>query len=91
MDTAQRIKDTGEPRAQKCACVVRRRAGGKGQVGFDFLGFTIRQFPAGKTHTGKGSTGKALGFQTLIMPSKEAIKRHTLTIKERLRTFRSAS
>lgn len=63
----------------------------EGQVGFDFLGFTIRQFPAGKTHTGKGSTGKALGFQTLIMPSKEAIKRHTLTIKERLRKFRSAS
>jgi hypothetical protein len=41
-------------------------------VGFDFLGFTIRQFPAGKTHTGKGTTGKALGFQTLITPSKEA-------------------
>ena len=63
----------------------------QGQVGFDFLGFTIRQFPAGKTHTGKGTTGKALGFQTLITPSKEAIKRHTLTIKERLRKFRSAS
>jgi len=63
----------------------------QGHVGFDFLGFTIRQFPAGKTHTGKGTTGKALGFQTLITPSKEAIKRHTLTIKERLRKFRSAS
>jgi RNA-directed DNA polymerase len=63
----------------------------QGQVGFDFLGFTIRQFPAGKTHTGKGTTGKALGFQTLITPSKEAIKRHTLTIKEQLRKFRSAS
>lgn len=63
----------------------------QGQVGFDFLGFTIRQFPAGKTHTGKGTTGKALGFRTLITPSKEAIKRHTLTIKGRLRKFRSAS
>lgn len=63
----------------------------QGQVGFDFLGFTIRQFPVGKTHTGKGTTGKALGFQTLITPSKEAIRRHTLTIKERLRKFRSAS
>lgn len=30
MGTAPRIEDTGEPRAQKCACVVRRRAGGKG-------------------------------------------------------------
>ena len=63
----------------------------QGQVGFDFLGFTIRQFPMGKTHTGKGTKGKALGFKTIITPSKEAIKRHTLIIKERLRKFRSAS
>jgi RNA-directed DNA polymerase len=63
----------------------------QGHVGFDFLGFTIRQFPVGKTHTGKGTKGKALGFQTLITPSTEAIKRHTLTIKARLRKFRSAS
>src|SRR6266481_10226866 len=61
----------------------------QGQVGFDFLGFTVRQFPVGKTHTGKGTKGKVLGFKTLIKPSKEAIRRHTLTIKERLRTFRS--
>jgi len=44
----------------------------QGQVGFDFLGFTIRQFPAGKTHTGKGTKGKALGFQTLIMLRESA-------------------
>src|SRR2546423_3508224 len=30
MDATTWIEDTGEPRAQKCACVVRRRAGGKG-------------------------------------------------------------
>ena len=63
----------------------------QGQVGFDFLGFTVRQFSVGKSHTGKGTNGKALGFKTLIKPSKEAIKRHTLIIKERLRKFRSAS
>ncbi len=39
----------------------------QGQVGFDFLGFTIQQFPAGKTHTGKGTRGAALGFQTLTI------------------------
>jgi RNA-directed DNA polymerase len=27
----------------------------QGNVGFDFVGFTIRQFPVGKTHTGKNS------------------------------------
>ena len=29
MDTASRIEDTGEPRAQKCACVVRTEGRGK--------------------------------------------------------------
>src|SRR5260370_1289006 len=48
----------------------------EGQVGFNFLGFTIRQFPVGKTHTGKHKSGKLIGFKTLIKPSKEkAIKR----------------
>ena len=32
-----------------------------GNVGFDFLGYTVRQFPAGKTHTGKNPAGKPLG------------------------------
>ena len=45
----------------------------QGQVGFDFLGFTIRQFPVGQTHTGKSRMGKPLGFKTLITPSKAAM------------------
>jgi RNA-directed DNA polymerase len=60
------------------------------QVGFEFLGFVIRQFPVGKTHTGKNTNGKPLSFKTIIRPSKEAVKRHTLVIKERLRKLRSA-
>ena len=43
--------------------------------GFDFLGFEVRQYPAGKYRSGKHN-GKRLGFKTLIQPSKEAIKRH---------------
>ncbi len=46
------------------------------KTGFDFLGFTIRQYPMGKTHTGRRSNGKPLGFKTLIRPSKEAIAHH---------------
>lgn len=45
-------------------------------VGFDFLGFTIRQFHVGKTHTGKNTHGRLLGFKTFIKPSKESLKRH---------------
>jgi RNA-directed DNA polymerase len=48
----------------------------QGNVGFDFLGFTIRQYPVGKTQTGKTPQGKPLGFKTTITPSTEAIKRH---------------
>ena len=48
----------------------------EGHVGFDFLGWTFRQFPAGKHTTGKNTHGKPLGFKTIITPSKEAQKRH---------------
>jgi reverse transcriptase-like protein len=48
----------------------------QGNVGFNFLGFTIRQFPVGKTHTGRTSKGQPLGFKTLILPSKEGVQRH---------------
>jgi RNA-directed DNA polymerase len=50
----------------------------QGQVGFDFLGWTVRPFPVGKTHPGKNPRGKPLGFKTIITPSKEAVKRHTV-------------
>jgi RNA-directed DNA polymerase len=53
----------------------------QGHVGFDFLGWTIRQFPVGKTHTGKNPRGKPLGFKTIITPSKEAVKRHLAEMK----------
>ena len=48
--------------------------------GFDFLGFTVRQFPVGKSHSAKNPHGKCLGFKTLIKPSKEAVKRHTTAL-----------
>ena len=56
-----------------------------GQVGFDFLGFTIRQFRVGKTHTGTDAHGNPLGFKTLVKPGKEETKRHMRAIKQRLR------
>jgi RNA-directed DNA polymerase len=61
----------------------------EGKVGFDFLGFSVRQFPVGKTHTGKNTVGKPLGFKTIIRPSKEAIKRHILALNHRMKKMRS--
>src|SRR5260370_35407277 len=57
-----------------------------GNVGFDFLGYTVRQFPAGKTHMGKaggkGRVSTPLGFKSIIKPSNEAIRRHSLVLAE---------
>lgn len=48
----------------------------EGKVGFDFLGFTVRQFQAGKHRTGVWKKGFPLGFKTYVTPSKTGIKRH---------------
>ncbi len=62
-----------------------------GNVGFDFLGYTVRQFPVGKTHTGKNPVGKPLGYKTLIKPSKQAIKTHLQQMSQWLNKLKSAS
>ncbi|MEM8676116.1 MAG: reverse transcriptase domain-containing protein [Cyanobacteria bacterium P01_G01_bin.67] len=41
--------------------------------GFNFLGFTIRQFSVGKCQSGKKGNGQLLGFKTIIKPSEKAI------------------
>jgi RNA-directed DNA polymerase len=62
----------------------------QGNIGFNFLGFTIRQFPVGKTHTGT-SRGKPLGFKTIITPSKEGVQRHIQALREILQKSQSLS
>ncbi|MGH2506296.1 MAG: group II intron reverse transcriptase/maturase [Ktedonobacteraceae bacterium] len=62
----------------------------QGKVGFDFLGWTVRQFPVGKTHSGKVNH-HLLGFKTIIKPSKEAEKRHRAELGEIIRKSRNVS
>jgi len=54
----------------------------EGNVGFDFLGFNIRQYKVGKCHYGKtgGWNSRILDFITNIIPSKEALKKHTAKV-----------
>ncbi len=53
-----------------------------GKAGFDFLGYHIQQFPAGKHRSHKHpNTQQPVGFKTLITPSKDACKKHQLDIK----------
>jgi RNA-directed DNA polymerase len=60
-----------------------------GQVGFDFLGFTIRQWPAGKTHTARRTNGEPLGFRTQITVSRGAINRHLEHTRTIIRAHRA--
>jgi RNA-directed DNA polymerase len=63
----------------------------QGNVGFDFLGFTIRQYRVGKTHSGKNTKGRPLGFKTIIKPSRQAIRRHMRAIKQQVKALRTHS
>jgi RNA-directed DNA polymerase len=58
--------------------------------GFDFLGFNVRQYLVGRTHSGKNSKGNLLGFKTLIKPSKKAIRKHYDEICQIIDTYKSA-
>lgn len=59
-------------------------------VGFDFLGFNVRQYRVGQTKSARNTNGKLLGFNTIIKPSKEAARRHTQKLKETMNKHRSS-
>jgi RNA-directed DNA polymerase len=63
----------------------------EGHMGFDFLGFTIRQLPVGKCHSGKLSNGNLLGFKTIITPSKSKVKAHIKKIGDVIRSHKRAT
>lgn len=62
-----------------------------GNIGFDFLGFTIRQFPVGKYKTGRMTNGKPLGFKTLIKPSQINISRHQEKLKKIIKVHKAST
>lgn len=47
-----------------------------GKVGFNFLGFTVKQFKT-KHKSAYSTSGDKLGYKTLIYPSKEKIQTHS--------------
>lgn len=53
-----------------------------GQIGFNFLGFEIRQYKVGNNKSDKNRWGKVIGFKTLIKPSKQAINKQLEKIRE---------
>jgi RNA-directed DNA polymerase len=63
----------------------------EGAVGFDFLGFTIRQYPVGQCHAGHDAWGNRLAFKMHTTPSKEAVKRHQAELQHIVRAHRAAT
>ena len=63
--------------------------------GFDFLGFTVRHFPVGKTHAakvnGRTKTPRWRGFKTIITPSRAARRRHERQLAQVIRRNNGAS
>jgi RNA-directed DNA polymerase len=60
-----------------------------GRIGFDFLGFHVRQYPMGKYRTGLNTVSQPLGFKTLIVPSRDKVKRHFRQIKATVRRMKA--
>lgn len=52
------------------------------EPGFDFLGFTVKQFPVGKHQSGKNTHGQKLGFKTIIKPADKKVKLHNEKMAE---------
>ena len=60
----------------------------QGMVGFDFLGFEVRQYRVGRHRSGQDGQGRRLGFKTLIKPSRAAQKRHLEHTGDLIRRYR---
>ncbi|WP_287255717.1 group II intron reverse transcriptase/maturase [Moorena sp. SIO4E2] len=61
------------------------------EKGFDFLGFQLWQYKAGKCRSGKDTKGNLLGFKTQISPSKKSQKKHYAKIAEVIEKHRGKS
>jgi RNA-directed DNA polymerase len=63
---------------------------GPEKPGFDFLGFHIQQYPAGKTRSGRDCRGRLHGFRTSITPSPTAIQRHVDALRQTIARHKHA-
>lgn len=60
------------------------------EPGFNFLGFNVRQFPAGKHTSGRDSKKSLLGFKTIITPNSQKLKIHYEKIVSTINAHKSA-
>jgi RNA-directed DNA polymerase len=63
----------------------------QGNVGFDFLGFHIRQYEVAKSRSAHNSVGQRLGFKTIIKPSDKSVRRHVERLREIVQTHKGGT
>jgi RNA-directed DNA polymerase len=61
----------------------------EGEAGFEFLGFLIRQYPAGKYSSDRNGHKQPVGCVTQIEPSPKAVKRHSEKLRETIKRHRA--
>ena len=61
-----------------------------GKAGFNFLGYHIRQFPAGKYVSARNRYRGAIGFNTFITPSQESCNKHQKSIFNIIRKHKTS-
>lgn len=87
------LKDIGlelKPSKTRIAHTLNPELSEDGIAGLDFLGYNIRQFPAGKYNSARNGNRDILGFYTLITPSKESCKRHQESIRNIIRKHKNS-
>lgn len=60
----------------------------EGEAGFEFLGFQIKQYPAGKYNSDRNGHGQPVGCVTRIEPNSKTVKRHTEKLRETVKRHR---
>jgi RNA-directed DNA polymerase len=60
----------------------------EGEAGFEFLGFRIRQYPAGKYTSDRNGHKQPVGCMTRIEPGSKAVKRHGEKLSETVKRYR---
>jgi RNA-directed DNA polymerase len=60
----------------------------EGEAGFEFLGFRIRQYPAGKYTSDRNGHKQPVGCVTRIEPGSKAVKRHGEKLSETVKRYR---
>lgn len=63
----------------------------EGNVGFNFLGFTVRRHSTGRHHSSKNTKGETRGYKTFITPSRESVSRHLEKLNKIVKTHKAAT